>query len=107
MSKYVLNTQFSMDYSSIKISLDSYDGIAGPRERVQNVYNNLDLIIKKKNSMYKILPITFRGSAHARYNNLEPGSIKRFGDLCANLVIRFNTSIPTKKSFTKLFGVTQ
>jgi len=57
--------------------------------------------------MYKILPITFRGSAHSRYNNLEPDSIIRFSDLCTKLAIRFNTSIPAKKSFTNLFGVTQ
>jgi hypothetical protein len=103
----MLNTQLFMDYSSIKISLDSYDDIADPREHVQNVYNNLDLIIQKKNSMYKILPITFWGSTHTRYNNLEPGSIKRFSNLCAKLVIRFSTNIHAKKSFIKLFGVTQ
>jgi hypothetical protein len=60
LSKYVLNTQLSMAYSSIKISLDSYDGIAGLREHVQNVYNNLDLIIQKtklnvQNPPYNIL----------------------------------------------------
>jgi len=49
-----------MAYNSIKISLDSYDGIAGLREHVQNVYNNLDLIIQKtklnvQNPPYNIL----------------------------------------------------
>ena len=95
-----------MNYFSIKISLDNYDDIASPREYVQNVYNNLDLIIQK-NSMYKILSITFRGFAHANYNNLEPGSIKRFSDPCTKLVIHFNTNIPAKKIFTKIFGITQ
>jgi hypothetical protein len=41
----------------------------------------------------------------AWYNNLEPNSIEGFSDLCAKLVARFSTSIPTKKTFTKLFSV--
>jgi hypothetical protein len=39
------------------------------------------------------------------YNNLKERSIKRFSDLCANLMACFNIRILTKKSSKKLFGV--
>jgi hypothetical protein len=55
--------------------------------------------------MCKILLITFRGFACAFYNSLS--SIDEFSDLYAKLVAHFNTSISTKKSFTKLFIVIQ
>jgi len=47
--------------------------------------------------MCDIFPTTFRGSAHAWYNNLEPNSIAGFIDLCAKLEVRFGTSIPGKE----------
>jgi hypothetical protein len=57
--------------------------------------------------MCKILPTTFRGNVRRWYNNLKSGSILGFQDLCAKLVARFSTSIPTKKSSTELFGIVQ
>jgi hypothetical protein len=58
----------------------------------------MDLFIQDNHVMCKILPATFKGSVRAWYNNLEPGSITSFGDLCAKLVARFNSSIPAKMS---------
>lgn len=69
--------------------------------------SNMDLFIQDNNVMCKILPATFKGSVRAWYNNLEPGSITSFGDLCAKLVARFNSSIPAKMSCIELFGITQ
>jgi hypothetical protein len=43
----------------------------------------------------------------AWYNNLEPSSIEGFNNLYAKPVACFNINIPTKKSFTELFGVIQ
>jgi hypothetical protein len=45
LSKQVLNTQLPEDYISIKISMDNYDGLVYPRERVQNICGSLKLII--------------------------------------------------------------
>jgi len=55
----------------------------------------------------KILPITFRGSIYAWYNNLDLDFIISFGDLCSMLVTQFCTSVLAKRISTKLFGVTQ
>lgn len=41
------------------------------------------------------------------YNNLESYSIGGFSDLYAKIVMYFSTRIPAKKSFTKLFSITQ
>jgi hypothetical protein len=41
------------------------------------------------------------------YNNLESDSIGGFSDLYAKIVIYFSMRIPAKKSFTKLFSITQ
>jgi hypothetical protein len=71
------------------------------------VYSILELVIQDSELMWKIIPITFRESAHAWYNNLESSSIKGFNDLCLKLVASFSTNIPTKKSSIELFSVTQ
>jgi hypothetical protein len=84
----------------MNMSLDNYDGLADPREHMQNVCRNLELIIQDYNSMYKIFPSTFRRFARAWYNNVKPNSIKGFSDLCEKLVARFRTSIPTKRTST-------
>jgi hypothetical protein len=43
----------------------------------------------------------------AWYKNLEPNSIKGFGDLYTKLVAHFSTSIPTKKTSIELLSVAQ
>jgi len=77
------------------------------REYVQNVQSSLEIVMQDNYAMCKIFPITFRGSVCAWYNNLESGSLTSLGDLCTKLVAWFNTSIPIKKSSTKLYKVTQ
>ena len=42
----------------------------------------------------------------ATWNLFSKIAIICFGDLCFKVVTQFNTSIPAKRSFTKLFGVT-
>jgi hypothetical protein len=91
----------------MKMSLDSYDSLANLREHVQNMCNSLELIVQDGDSMCKIFLTTFKGSACAWYNNLEPNSIKGFNDLCAKLVAHFITNITAKKNFTELFSVIQ
>jgi hypothetical protein len=59
--------------------------------------NSLELIIQDHDSMCKIFPTTFIGSARAWYNNLEPNFIEGVGDLWAKLVACFSTSIPAMK----------
>jgi hypothetical protein len=48
--------------------------------------SNLELVIQNNDVMCKILPIIFRRSAQAWYNNLEFGSIMSFKDLYVKLV---------------------
>jgi hypothetical protein len=91
----------------MNMSLDNYDGLADPRKNVQNMRCSLKLIIQDHDSMCKIFPSTFRGSARAWYNNLEPNSIEGFNDLCEKLVACFSTSIPAKRTSIELFGVAQ
>jgi hypothetical protein len=43
--------------------LDNYDGLVDPREHVQNVRKNFKLVIQDGDAMYKILLMTFKGSA--------------------------------------------
>jgi len=43
----------------------------------------------------------------AWYKNLKPISIKGFSDLYTKIVAHFSTSIPTKKTSTKLLSVVQ
>ena len=66
---------------------------------------SLELVIHDNNVMCKILFTTFRGNVKIWCNNLKSGSILSFQDLCAKLVACFGTSIPMKKSSTKLFGI--
>jgi len=87
--------------------LDNYDGLTDPREHVQNICSNLELVIQDSHVICKIIPITFRGSVRTWYNNLELGSVASFSDLYAKLLAHFNISIPTRKSSTELFGITK
>jgi hypothetical protein len=89
------------------MTLNNYDDLADPREHVQNICNNLELVIQDGDAICKILPLTFRGSTRAWYNNLKLSSIMGFNDLYAKLVSRFNTNIPTKRSSTELFSITR
>jgi hypothetical protein len=91
----------------MNMSLENYDGLADQWEHMKNIRCNLELIIQDDDSMCKIFTSTFRGFACAWYNNLKPNSIEGFSDLSAKLVARFGINIPTKKSSTKLFGITQ
>lgn len=86
--------------------LDNYDGHVDPKQHVQNIGNNLELI-QDSYAMCKIFPITFRGSVHAWYNNLEPSFIASFSKLCTKLVVGFSTSIRARKISTKIFRITQ
>lgn len=81
LSKQVLHTRIPKEYISIKMTLNNYDGLANPREHVQNIHNNIKLVIQDNYVMYNILPITFRGSVRAWCNNLESSSIISFDDL--------------------------
>jgi hypothetical protein len=85
------------------MSLDNYASLVDPREHVRS---SLRLVTEKSNAMCKILPITFKGLTRAWYNNLKPGSIAGFIDLCAKLVTCFSISIPAKQSSMKFFRVT-
>jgi len=89
----------------MNMSLDNYDSLADLMEHVQNICSSLELIIQDHDSICKIFLKTFRGSAWAWYNNLEPNSIEGFGYLCTKLVVCFSTSIPIKKTSTKLFSI--
>ena len=69
--------------------------------------SSLKLVIQDSYAKCKILPITFRGSVHAWYNNLESGSITSFNDLRTILVVGFSTKIILiKKSSMKLYRIT-
>ena len=57
--------------------------------------------------MCKIFPPTFHGYVRVWYYSLKLGSVLGLQDLCMKLISHFNTSIPTKKSTTKLFVITQ
>jgi hypothetical protein len=81
LSKKVLNTRLFKDYISIQIWLDTYDGLADPREYVLNVLSSLELVIQDSDSMCKIFLITFWRSTCAWYNSLELSSIEGFS-LC-------------------------
>lgn len=105
--RHVVYTCIPKDYIATKMYLDNYDGLTDPREHVQNICSNLELVIQDSHVICKIIPITFRGSVRTWYNNLEPSSVASFSDLCAKLVAHFNISIPTRKSSTELFGITQ
>jgi len=89
------------------MSLNNYNGLADSRKHVHNMSGSLELVFHDNDSMCKILIIIFWGFACAWYNNLESNSIERFNDLCTQLIARFNTNIPAKKSYTELFSVTQ
>jgi len=62
LSKRVLEAKVPMEYLSAKMSLDKYDGLIDPREHIQNVRGNLELVIHDNDVMCKILPTTFRGN---------------------------------------------
>lgn len=59
------------------------------------------------NTIYKILLTIFCGSSQTWYYNLESRFILNFKDLYAKLKTHFNINIPTIKSSTKLFTITQ
>jgi len=59
------------------------------------------------NITYKILLTIFCGSSQTWYYNLEFRFILNFKDLYAKLKTHFNINIPTIKSSTKLFTITQ
>lgn len=80
LSRRVLHTRIPNYYISTKMNLDNYDGLLTQR----NTYK------------------TYR----ATWNLFSKIAIICFGDLCFKVVTQFNTSIPAKRSFTKLFGVT-
>jgi len=89
------------------MNLDKYDELTNPREPIQNVRRSLELVIDDNDVMCKILPTIFRGNVKKWYNNLKPGYVLSFQDLCAQLVMHFSTNIPIKKSSIELFGVIQ
>lgn len=89
------------------MALNNYDGLIDPREHIQNVHDNLELVVQDNHNMCKILPTSFKGLVRVWYNNLEPASIINFNDLYTKLVARSIISIPVKKNSTKLFGITQ
>jgi hypothetical protein len=97
LSRWVLHTRIPKDYISTKMTLDNYNDLVDPREHVQNIQSNLELVIEDSYAMYKILLTTFIRSVRAWYNSLELGSITSFGELCTKLVVCFITSIPSKK----------
>lgn len=103
---WVLHTFIPNEYISTNMILDNYDGFVDLREHVQNVRKNFELVIQDGDAMYKILLMTFKGSAWAWYNNLKLGSIMGFNDLCVKHVSQFSTNIHVKRSSIKLFGVT-
>jgi hypothetical protein len=103
----VLNTHIPRDYLTTKMALNNYDGLIDPREHIQNVHDNLELVVQDNHNMCKILPTSFKGLVRVWYNNLEPASIINFNDLYTKLVARSIISIPVKKNSTKLFGITQ
>ncbi|KAJ6993877.1 hypothetical protein NC653_016871 [Populus alba x Populus x berolinensis] len=57
-------------------------------------------------AIYKVIPITFCGSACTWYHSLELNSIIHFHDLSSKLIYCFSINIPTKKSTTKFFTIT-
>ena len=68
MSKHILKNGLSKNYFSMSMNLDNYESLADLREHMQNIHNSLDLIIQDHDSMCKIFPSTFKGSARAWYN---------------------------------------
>ena len=105
--KRVQEAKVPKEYLSVKMSLDTYDGLTDPREHIQNMRGSLELVIHDNDGMCKILSTTFRGNVRRWYNNLKSGSISGYQDLCAKLVARFSINIPMKKSSTKLFRIVQ
>jgi hypothetical protein len=88
-----------------KDDFDNYDRLIDPRYHIQNIHNNLELVIQDIDAICKIQPTTFKGLARYWYKNLDPGSITGFRDLCAKLMLWFNTNILANRSSTKLFGI--
>jgi hypothetical protein len=58
--KCMLSTRLPEDYVFMKTSLNNYDGLANPKEHVQNMHNNLELIFQDCDSICKIFHTTFR-----------------------------------------------
>lgn len=69
-----LNIQLPKKYISTNISLDNYDGLANSREHLLNMHMCLELVIEDSDLICEIFHATFRGSAHAWYNNLDPNT---------------------------------
>jgi hypothetical protein len=45
LSRWILYTYILKEYISTKMTLDNYNGVADPREHVQNAHRNLELVI--------------------------------------------------------------
>jgi hypothetical protein len=67
----------------------------------------LNLITQDNDIICKVLQTTFHGYARVRYYSLKFGSIFSFYDLYLKHITHFSINIPSKKSITKLFIVTQ
>jgi len=63
--KQVLGTYVLKDYIFKKMTLDNYDELTNPREHMQNIRGNLELVIQDRDGMCKILSMTFRRSARS------------------------------------------
>jgi hypothetical protein len=74
----MLNTRIPRDYIATKMTLDNYDEFTNHREHVQNMHDGLELVIRDNHAICKTLPMTFRGSIKAWFNNLEIGSVTSF-----------------------------
>jgi len=88
------------------MNLNNYNDLFDPREHIQNIRNNLELMIQDTNNIYKILSITFYGPSQVWGHSIESISIISFVDMCHKLIAHFSINIYTKKSSTKLFNIT-
>jgi len=68
------------------MTLNNYNELTYLKKHVQNVCNSPKLIIQDNLIMCKILLITFKGSIRAWYNNLKPGLVISFNDLCLRII---------------------
>jgi len=103
----IMYTWLFKDRVSIKANLDNYKQLINPREHTQNMRSILELVTQDIDAMCKVLLTTFSRSARVWYYNLEPNSILYFYNLNSQLIYLFSICIPTKKSITQLFVITQ
>lgn len=57
----MLKKHLTRDFIVTKMNLNNYNDLFDPREHIQNIRNNLELMIQDTNNIYKILSITFYG----------------------------------------------